>query len=156
MRKAGLAASAAIAGAYALIAGVALAQAQPPSPTDTQADGDLYVINASGRPMRVIIDQARPAELPRLATARQPLAAGGHGVAVIQDGRVISAWQAFDTTNVTLNVKGRPAWCYLAERSGAAGGVRLHLLPPGDCREMISAGPAEDMAGVAAPRAKAP
>lgn len=137
MRKAWLAGMGACA--LTLAAGQGLAGAM------AAADGDLYVINASGRPMSVIVDQAAPADLPRLATARHSLTSGGHGVAVIQDGHVTSAWQAFDATNVSLNVKGRPAWCYLAERGGS--GVRLQFLAPTDCRQMISAGPVEDVAG---------
>lgn len=116
-----------------------------------EPDGDLYVINAAGRPLGVIVDDARLPDLPRLATAHRALAAGAHGVAVVADGRVASAWTTLDATNLTLNLKGggRPAWCYLA--AGRPGAVTLTLLPPAECRQLITLGPADTHAAVGGP-----
>jgi hypothetical protein len=133
---------------FAAAAAISWAVAASAEPAST--DGDLYVINASGRPAEVVLDNAPLANLPRLGSVRHAVLAGPHGLAVVVDGRVASVWQEIGADNVALNPKGRPAWCYMAARG--AKGVNLELMAPDQCRQIIAAGPAEAIAGDPPPR----
>lgn len=114
-----------------------------------EADGDLWIVNAAGRPVSVILDGVDVGEVGNLNHVRRPLSAGGHGLAVIAQGRVVSVWQDFSALNVSLDARGRPAWCYLAAAGGAP--VRLEFLAPDQCRRLIAAGPARDVADLQPP-----
>lgn len=137
----------AVAAAGMILGATALAGAPARAAQD---DGDLWIVNAAGRPISVIVDGDSPTELARLANVRRPLTAGGHGVAVVADGQVVSVWQEFDSHNVSLNARGRPAWCYLAAPARDRP-LQLTLLDPASCRALLTAGPAEDRAGLQSP-----
>lgn len=112
-------------------------------------DGDLYIVNGAGRTVELMVDSNRLGELTAYGVKRLPVRAGGHGLAILVAGHVVSSWQELDVHNLTLNAPGRPSWCVVVRKGEhLSDPLGLELLDPHQCRLFVhnGGGPQQDVA----------
>lgn len=135
--------------ACAVTAAHAFAQAAPNDLKSDTSDGDLYLVNGTHRTVELIVDNARLGELAAFSIRHVPTHAGGHGLAVVALGHVVSTWQQLDVHNVTLNAPGHPSWCaVIRDGEHLSDPLAVELLDPHECRLLVhDGGPTRDVAG---------